>query len=198
MFNPSFLTLAEVDALADRLHAGQVDKAGLPYINHPRAVAAALEGLGLEVQAAALLHDAIEDTEATAETLLAARVDPAAVRLVGQVTRPEGEGRPTYRDWVWNLSHPASYAEPVDFLAPEVLDSLGLKYSVRIPKAAALKLADNAHNSRHERQAVLPEPVSVGLTRRYSRTRASLIPVVTPDLARLIFSRINPGLLVEV
>ena len=35
---PHFLTLPEVDALAVEAHAGQVDKIGVPYIEHVRAV----------------------------------------------------------------------------------------------------------------------------------------------------------------
>ncbi|WP_405105715.1 hypothetical protein OG559_19460 [Micromonospora sp. NBC_01405] len=35
-------TVADADALAEHAHRGQVDKAGWPYIEHPRAVAAIL------------------------------------------------------------------------------------------------------------------------------------------------------------
>ena len=52
-------------AIADRAHTGQVRKSGDPFISHPLGVATILAGLGLdeETVAAALLHDAIEDTE---------------------------------------------------------------------------------------------------------------------------------------
>ncbi len=54
-------------------HAGQVrnGSGGLPYIEHPTAVAARLERLdyGDEVIAAALLHDVVEDSETTVEAL---------------------------------------------------------------------------------------------------------------------------------
>jgi (p)ppGpp synthase/HD superfamily hydrolase len=58
---------------ASSAHAGQVrnGSGGLPYIEHPTAVAARLErhGYGDEVVAAALLHDVVEDSETTVEEL---------------------------------------------------------------------------------------------------------------------------------
>ena len=51
--------------LADRAHRGQVRKSGDPFITHPLGVAIVLASLGLdeETVAAALLHDAVEDTD---------------------------------------------------------------------------------------------------------------------------------------
>jgi (p)ppGpp synthase/HD superfamily hydrolase len=58
---------------ASAAHAGQVrnGSGGLPYIEHPTAVAARLEqyGYGDEVIAAALLHDVVEDSGTTVEDL---------------------------------------------------------------------------------------------------------------------------------
>jgi GTP diphosphokinase / guanosine-3',5'-bis(diphosphate) 3'-diphosphatase len=55
---------AETAAVA---HAGQVRRSGEPYITHPIAVAGIVAELGLDTQtiAAALLHDAVEDTGVT-------------------------------------------------------------------------------------------------------------------------------------
>jgi (p)ppGpp synthase/HD superfamily hydrolase len=54
-------------------HAGQIrnGSGGLPYVEHPVAVAARLDehGYGEEVLAAALLHDVIEDSETTLDEL---------------------------------------------------------------------------------------------------------------------------------
>jgi GTP diphosphokinase / guanosine-3',5'-bis(diphosphate) 3'-diphosphatase len=51
--------------MASAAHAGQVRKSGDPFISHPLGVATILAGLGLdeETVAAALLHDAVEDTD---------------------------------------------------------------------------------------------------------------------------------------
>ena len=51
--------------IAVEAHAGQVDKAGKPYIFHPLRVCARC--FTDEERLVALLHDIIEDTEITAE-----------------------------------------------------------------------------------------------------------------------------------
>ena len=58
-------------AAAHRAHAEQVRRSGEPYITHPLGVALILADLGLDdiTIAAALLHDAVEDTEFTNESV---------------------------------------------------------------------------------------------------------------------------------
>ncbi len=60
-------------AVARRAHEGQVRRTGDPYISHPLAVAHILAGYGLDAEtiAAALLHDALEDTDLTLEQVRA-------------------------------------------------------------------------------------------------------------------------------
>jgi len=53
--------------MATRAHAGQIDKAGADYIEHPKRVAAQFSDETLQV--IALLHDVIEDTEVTREEI---------------------------------------------------------------------------------------------------------------------------------
>lgn len=71
------LTLIEVESLARSAHEGQTDKAGRPYAEHLAAVAEGvrLRGGSPEQQAAAWLHDAIED-----EALSLTWLDAAALR----------------------------------------------------------------------------------------------------------------------
>jgi guanosine-3',5'-bis(diphosphate) 3'-pyrophosphohydrolase len=59
---------AETAAVA---HAGQTRRSGEPYITHPIAVAGIVAELGLDTQtiAAALLHDAVEDTGVTTKVI---------------------------------------------------------------------------------------------------------------------------------
>ncbi len=54
-----------------RVHDGQVRLSGEPYLSHPLEVAGILTGMNLDVVsvAAALLHDVIEDTHASAEEI---------------------------------------------------------------------------------------------------------------------------------
>jgi hypothetical protein len=71
--------------IATRAHAGQVDKAGRPYIAHPQRVAARVEDL--QAEAVAWLHDVLEDTEVTAEDLRVQGIDDEVVRAVELLTR---------------------------------------------------------------------------------------------------------------
>jgi (p)ppGpp synthase/HD superfamily hydrolase len=85
----SIVALAE--DLARRYHAGQRDRLGAPYIDHPRAVAGLLAGASPACQAAAWLHDVLEHTGATGADLLAAGLPAEVVRLVEVLTRRPGE-----------------------------------------------------------------------------------------------------------
>jgi (p)ppGpp synthase/HD superfamily hydrolase len=133
---------AEALDLAGRLHAGQLDKAGQPYIGHLRRVAAAVYARGGSdaEQIAAALHDAIEDGHATAEFLAADGVPSAALHLVALLTKAEGQ----------------RYA---DYLAAIKAD----------PGALLVKLADIADNSDPERLAMLPPDVADRLRTKYSK-----------------------------
>ncbi len=84
--------------LAAGLHAGQVDKAGRPYIEHlSRVFLRVLEAGGDRYQQiAALLHDAIEDGKATADQLLEAGVPKEAVDLVVVLSRKPGQDYNAY------------------------------------------------------------------------------------------------------
>lgn len=67
--------IARARARAEEAHAGQIrnGSGGLPYIEHPRMVAAtlAIRGYGDATIAAALLHDVVEDSDTTVEELRA-------------------------------------------------------------------------------------------------------------------------------
>jgi guanosine-3',5'-bis(diphosphate) 3'-pyrophosphohydrolase len=69
-------------------HKGQLRRSGEPYVTHPLAVAEILADLGLLPTAivAALLHDLVEDTPATLETVKAEFGDEVAT-LVDGVTK---------------------------------------------------------------------------------------------------------------
>ncbi len=80
--------LYEAFTYADTEHHGQLRKSGEPYIIHPLAVADIVADLGLDVDSviAALLHDCIEDTDATHEEI-AKKFGPAVAELVEGVTK---------------------------------------------------------------------------------------------------------------
>ncbi|WP_369147793.1 HD domain-containing protein [Streptomyces sp. R44] len=162
-------TLAEVDALADRAHAGQVDKTGVPYVAHVRAVAAGLEPFGPHLAMAGLLHDVIEDTGWTAGRLRAAGIPDAVVALVEAVT-----------------NHPDTpYGEKLRRIAEN-------------PGATLVKIADNAHNSRADRAAALPPAQRERLAAKYRAARAVLWPAADPADIATILRVVNPDLLAEL
>ena len=75
-------------ALAAYAHEGQLDKAGQPYLSHPVAVAKKVHTP--EEKITALLHDVLEDTFVTPDTienLFGAEI----LAAVQAVTRREGE-----------------------------------------------------------------------------------------------------------
>ena len=71
-----------------RAHEGQYRRSGDPYISHPLAVAGILAGWHLDAQtlSAALLHDVVEDTPATA-TEIASRFGKSVELLVEGVSK---------------------------------------------------------------------------------------------------------------
>lgn len=89
---PGGLLVEAARLVATAAHAGQVDKGGAPYIEHPAFVADRVRWLGgdeVEV-AAGWLHDVVEDTPVSLDAL--ASVFPAdVVDTVDGVTRRQGE-----------------------------------------------------------------------------------------------------------
>lgn len=75
-------------AVGAAAHAGQTRKSGEPYITHPVAVAKVLADQGLDVETliAAILHDTIEDTPLTRESL-ATEFGETVAELVDGVTK---------------------------------------------------------------------------------------------------------------
>ena len=75
-------------AYAFKHHDGQLRKSGEPYIMHPVAVAVNIEQMGLDAESimAGLLHDTIEDTEAS-YTEVAREFGEAVAILVDGVTK---------------------------------------------------------------------------------------------------------------
>ena len=73
---------------AERSHAGQLRRSGEPYITHPLCVASYLVDLGLDGECicAALLHDVVEDTDASLDEI-EAKFGGEVAELVNGVTK---------------------------------------------------------------------------------------------------------------
>lgn len=162
-------TVREVDRLAAAAHAGQVDKIGVPYIEHVRAVAAGLAPFGDELVMAGLLHDIIEDTDWTADRLREEGIPPRVVSAVETVTNQRG----------------VPYEEKI-------------RRIVRDSDATLVKIADNAHNSRPDRAAQLPKEKRARLAAKYRTARDVLWAAADHADIEAIVRIVNPSLLDEL
>lgn len=84
-------TLEKAIAIAAKAHAGQVDKAGQPYILHPLRVMLRLETEDDRI--AGVLHDVVEDTTVTLEQLASAGFPASVVVAIDALTKTPGETR---------------------------------------------------------------------------------------------------------
>lgn len=81
-------------AIAEDAHKGQVDKAGVAYIQHPLYVASLVEGELAET--IALLHDVVEDSAWTLEDLRMEGLPEKVVQAVGILTKNRDESNEEY------------------------------------------------------------------------------------------------------
>ncbi len=89
-------TLERAIAIAVEAHAGQIDKAGAPYILHPLRVMLAVSSTDERITA--VLHDVCEDCPGwTPDRLRAEGFAPQIIAALDSVTKREGEG---YDDFV--------------------------------------------------------------------------------------------------
>ncbi len=84
-------SLERAIAIAATAHAGQVDKAGAPYILHPLRVMLAVDGL--EAQIVAVLHDVVEDTAITFDFLRQEGFSEAVLLALEALTKRPRESR---------------------------------------------------------------------------------------------------------
>ena len=95
-------TLERAVAIAAEAHAGQVDKAGAPYLLHPLRLMLQMETL--EERMVAVLHDVVEDSDWSFERLRREGFSENVLEGIDAVTRREGE---TYEEFVLRASrHP--------------------------------------------------------------------------------------------
>lgn len=92
--------LGNMIVLATNAHAGQFDKAGKPYILHPIRVLSRVKSDDEIVQAAAILHDVIEDTATTYQEIRNLGGTEELIEIVKAVTKVPGETQEEYEDRV--------------------------------------------------------------------------------------------------
>ncbi|MDV8273362.1 GTP pyrophosphokinase [Streptococcus pneumoniae] len=98
-------------AIAKKAHAGQVDKAGVDYIQHPLYVASQVNTE--QEKAVALLHDVIEDSDITAADLFASGLSNDVVTVVQILTKKKGQSYQEYLGKVTsnNLARVVKFAD---------------------------------------------------------------------------------------
>jgi GTP diphosphokinase / guanosine-3',5'-bis(diphosphate) 3'-diphosphatase len=84
-------TVERAIAIAATAHAGQIDKAGQPYILHPLRIMLTLATN--HDWMAAVLHDVVEDTDVTLDQLVAEGFAPEVLNAVVALTKLPGESR---------------------------------------------------------------------------------------------------------
>ena len=130
------LVLASAIDYATEKHAGQKRKSGEPYINHPLAVAEILIEWGMDIDTvvAGVLHDTVEDTDATLDELESLFGRDVAF-LVDGVTK---------------VSRARAGMRSLDSYLPHTKDNL-TKLMIAVGedvRVIIIKLADRLHNMR--------------------------------------------------
>jgi deazaflavin-dependent oxidoreductase (nitroreductase family) len=168
----SEVSVEQVAAFAIEAHGTQVDLNGVSYSEHLRAVADGVEPFGARLQMAGWLHDILEDVEfMTTDGLRAAGIPDRVVEIVELLTR---------------TLERSGYLDMIREVAQD-------------PEATLVKIADNAHNSRPDRNAAIPDEARrLRLAGRYRQARRILWPAASVEDVTTIVERVNPGLLDEL
>lgn len=144
-------TLEHLIALAAQVHAGQVDKAGEPYILHVlRVMFRVIERWPHRPEAAivAVLHDMVEDTSVTLEWLLECGVPAKLVDAVHVLTRQKEFG--SYQEYVIgcaanDLAYIVKRSDLEDHLRPNGMLSTGHACNLRARYQRALTALTQAY-----------------------------------------------------
>ena len=91
--------LEQAISIAVKAHAGQVDKAGQPYILHPLRLM--LKFNSTDAMIVAVLHDVVEDSSIMIQELEGFGFSDVVVDAVASLTRKRGE---SYEDFVLRAS----------------------------------------------------------------------------------------------
>lgn len=110
--------LDAVIALACRVHAGQVDKSGKPYILHPLRLMLKFETL--EEQVVSVLHDVVEDGDVTLNELRQLGLSEHVIHAIGCLSKRPGE---VYEDFIARI-RPDELARKVKI--EDIRDNLNL------------------------------------------------------------------------
>lgn len=125
--------------------SGVLDKGGNPYILHCLAVMGGVDYLGANVMCAAVLHDLIEDTSWTADTLRSEGFSDDIISMIQDCTKREDEEYPEF-----------------------------IKRAGHRPESRAIKIADLRNNMKIERLSQLDEK-AISRLKKYHESYQYLI-----------------------
>lgn len=91
--------LDQAISIANKAHAGQLDKAGQPYILHPLRLM--LKFQAKDEMIVAVLHDVVEDSSFTLESLKDYGFSEVIINAIESLTKNKGE---TYEDFISRVS----------------------------------------------------------------------------------------------
>jgi len=142
-------SIEEVRAFVAGAHAGQIDKAGRPYVEHVYGVADAVAAAGHpdHYVMAALLHDALEDTCAKVDDLVRFGVPQDVIDAVVVLTKPRSQ----------SADPDVKRAHYVEFVMRTKTN----------PMARVVKKADLTNNLDPDRLSALPAEKSAELRAKY-------------------------------
>jgi GTP diphosphokinase / guanosine-3',5'-bis(diphosphate) 3'-diphosphatase len=143
--NLSVATLERAVEIAAKAHAGQVDKAGAPYLLHPLRLM--LKMRGPDARIAAVLHDVVEDTGLTFERLEAEGFSQEVLYAVRLLTHDPAEDYFAYLERLKSnrIAHEVKLAD--------------LEDNLDLSRIANPTERDHARLEKYERaKAILAEP----------------------------------------
>ena len=110
---------------AEQMHYDQTDKSGRKYINHPTRVSQKFFDQGRWIEAVvAMLHDVVEDTNATIDNVRVLFGDQVA-DMVENLTRVEGE---SYKSYIVRIKE---FEDCIEIKLEDLLDNMDLR---RLPE----------------------------------------------------------------
>lgn len=133
--------IAFAERVARFMHMNQVDKAGVPYIDHIKSVVRQIETSHMRTDVAVIagwLHDTVEDTSLTLESIHG-EFGAEVAEVVRLLTR-------------WSGQSDFDYYQAIK----------------QNPDAYTVKLADLLDNTRYSRLSLLPQDVQERLRAKYS------------------------------
>lgn len=179
-----FKTLTDAIALSEFAHRNQVDKAGLPYIEHPKRVLAKVQAQGAlpYVQMAAVLHDVTEDTAFTPAMLLELGIPESAVEIVKlldrDISKKSYDDREITRQQLidsWSGLDPDEFGNAMKDYASkhgsffETTDEFYYYAIKKNPGAVQVKLADIEDNLSPWRLTYLSDETRERLKKKYAK-----------------------------